>query len=397
MKEYFSKEEILQIRRDTPGSASVIHFNNAGAALMNVQVFGVMEAYLRDELYLGGYETAEKWREEIRETYTEIARLIHAQPDEIALLESATTAWYKAFHSMKFQKGDRILCCESEYGSNYIGLLQARDQFGIEIEVIPSDHDGVIDLEALENMIDERVRLLAITHMPTNGGLVNPAEEVGEIAARHGIPYLLDACQSVGQYPIDVKKLRCTFLSATGRKYMRAPRGTGFLFIKKEKIEGLESVFPDMMGGTWMSSLEYIPRQDAKKYENFENNRAGLLGLGKAAAYTNQWGIERIWGRTQWLAQKLRNRLGGVGGVEITDLGREKSGLVTFRMDGKHAGEVKRHLKNQHINVSVSAAWSTRIDMEKRGLNELLRASVHYYNIEEEIDFFVKVIEGMAK
>ncbi|MCI4670160.1 MAG: aminotransferase class V-fold PLP-dependent enzyme [Bacteroidia bacterium] len=396
MNKHFSKEELEEIRRKTPGTSAVIHFNNAGSSLMPTSVFEAVNDYLRDELYLGGYETAAKWEKRLASCYDAIADLINADRDEIAMVESATAAWYKAFHSMTFEQGDKILCCESEYGSNFIGLLQAQKQKGIEIGIVPSTETGEVDLGALEQMIDHKVKLIILTHIPTNGGLVNPAEEVGKIAEKHGVPYLLDACQAVGQYPVDVKKLKCTFLAATGRKYMRAPRGTGFLYINKDQITRAESVFPDMLGGDWTSIFEYQARATAKKFENFEYSRAGLIGLGEAARYINELGIGRIWAQVQTNASYLREQLGGIEHVQLTDQGLLKSGLVTFLVKDKGSYEVQGYLRNSQINVSVSGIWSTRIDMEKRGLEDLIRVSVHYFNTVEEMDLLVKRVQSIG-
>ncbi|MEO0897079.1 MAG: aminotransferase class V-fold PLP-dependent enzyme [Bacteroidota bacterium] len=394
MIQQITLEEINVFRSETPGTDNCIHFNNAGASLIPLPVYKGMESYLKDELLLGGYETQVKWQEALNHVYTQISNLIHAEPSEIALVESATIAWYKAFHSLKLKAGDVVLTCESEYGSNFIGFLQASEELGVDIRVIPSDETGTLSLPDLEAMIDQRVKLIAITHMPTNGGLVNPAEEVGEIAYKHSIPYLLDACQSVGQYPINVNKIKCTFLSATGRKYMRAPRGTGFLYVNKDWITRLGMVFPDLTSAEWVEAGKYIPRGSARRFENFESNRGGLIGLGMAAEYIQRIGIERIWLRNVLLAAELRTRLSLVPGVRVTDQGKIKSAIVTFSVDYIPSIEIKEYLISRRVHVSVSQAGSTRIDMDKRGLNSLVRASVHYYNTAEELTYLIEALQA---
>ncbi len=363
---------------------------------MALPTFNSRQDYLRDELYLGGYETQAKWSQEFEKTYEEVGKLIGGESEEIAFVESATMAWYKAFQSIPFLKGDKILTCESEYGSNFMGFIQAKEKKGIIIEVIPSNDNGEIDVEALEGMIDDRVKLIAITHMPTNSGLVNPAERVGQIAENRNILYLLDACQSAGQYPLDVKALKCDFLSATGRKYLRAPRGTGFLYVKKSRWTELGMVFPDLLSAEWVASRHFTPRKTARRFENFESNKAGIIGLGKAANYINEHGIERMWERIQGLAEHLREELSQLPALQIRDQGETRSGICTFTMDGHSPDRIKRELRNRHINVSVSGKESTFIDMEKRGLEAVVRASVHYFNTEEEIQKLKMALENIA-
>ncbi|MGK7370722.1 MAG: aminotransferase class V-fold PLP-dependent enzyme, partial [Candidatus Halalkalibacterium sp. M3_1C_030] len=237
---------IDKLRSETRGCEHVVHFNNAGASLMADPVVESMISYLEEEACYGGYETAARHKSDIETTYKLIAELINADPEEIALLENATAAWNMAFYAIDFTPGDRILTSVSEYASNYINYLNLKKNKDISIEVIPNDDHGQTDTSALSNMMDDKVKLISITHIPTNNGLVNPAEEIGEIAKNSNALYLLDACQSVGQYPINIENIGCDMLSATGRKYMRAPRGTGFLYVSKKVMDTLHPPFLDL-------------------------------------------------------------------------------------------------------------------------------------------------------
>ncbi|MEO7020027.1 MAG: aminotransferase class V-fold PLP-dependent enzyme [Ktedonobacteraceae bacterium] len=385
--------DLQRARQETPGCEHVLHFNNAGSALPPQAVLDATIAHLQLEAQIGGYEAADQAREAIRHTYDAVARLIGCSREEIALVESATHAWGLAFHSIQFAPGDRILTAVAEYASNYIAYLQKAQKAGVTIEVIPNDEHGQLSVVALRQMLDERVKLIAITHVPTNGGLVNPAAEVGKLAREHGILYLLDACQSVGQMPINVESIGCDLLSATGRKYLRGPRGTGFLYVRRSVLDQLEPPMLDMRAATWVAPDRYEMQPDAGRFEHFESNLAARIGLGVAVDYAMQWGIDAIWRRVRSLAYSLRTQLSPLPGVIVHDRGVTQCGIVTFTIEGKDPDEIQQSLAQQRINVTISTRNSTLFDMDERGLSSVVRASVHYYNSENEVEYFCQAIE----
>ena len=389
--------DVPAVRRDTPGCLEVNHLNNAGAALPPKPVTDAVLAFTSDEALLGGYELAERATEEIESTYDAVAALVNAHRHQIALVENATRAWDMAFYGIPFRKGDRILTCRSEYASNYLAYLQASHRYGIGVDVIPDNEYGELDLAAAANMMDRRVRLIAITHVPTSGGLVNPAREVGELARSSGCYYLLDACQSVGQLPIDVAAIGCDFLSSTGRKFVRGPRGTGLLYASDRAIAEIEPPFIDGHAATWTSADSFVIRNDARRYENWEFNHATRIGLGVAARYAMRIGIPAIWMRVRALAQRLRSALAAIDGVRLCDQGRIQCGIVTFVCAGRPAPAVKAYLHGRKINCSVTDAAWTRIDMDSRGIPELVRSSVHYYNTEGEIDALAEAVAELME
>jgi len=388
--------DVERARRETPGCRTRLHFNNAGAGLLPQPVLERVVEHLNLEAAIGGYEAAAKHAAGIEHCYTALAGLLNCRPDEIAVVENATRAWDAAFYAMAFEPGDRILTAGAEYASNYIAYLQVAKRTGVVIDVIPDDRDGQLDVHALRQMIDERVKLISITHVPTNGGLVNPAAEVGAVAREAGVPFLLDACQSVGQMAIDVEAIGCDMLSATGRKYVRGPRGTGFLYVRASMLERLEPPMLDLHAASWIGRDEYRIRPDARRFENWETNVAGKIGLGVAVDYATGWGLETIGRRVDCLAALLRRELGRIRRVTIRDLGRRRCGIVTFTVDGKEAEWIRRKLAERGINVSVSRRGSTLLDMDRRRLDEVVRASVHYYNTEEEVGRFCESLESIV-
>ena len=386
--------DVERIRAETPGCAHVLHLNAAGSSLPSRRTLDATLDHLRLEAEIGGYEAADRARPVLDGFYPSIATLIGAEPGEIAYVENATRGWDLAFYSLDFKPGDRILTCVSEYSSNYISYLQVAKKTGAEIVVIPDDRHGQIDLGALERAIDKRTKLVSISHIPTQGGLVQPAEAVGKIVNDAGILYLLDACQSVGMMPIDVKKIGCDFLSATGRKYMRGPRGTGFLYARTRSTSHIEPIFLDNHAARWSGDNDYTVMPDAKRFENWERYFAGVIGLKVAADQANELGMPAIWARLRALADGLQERLATVKGVTLTDLGVTKGAIVTFAVDGKEHTTLKQQLREQRINVSVSTQFSSRLDLKGRGLKDVMRASVHVYNTEAELDRFVGALDA---
>ncbi|GAB3671752.1 aminotransferase class V-fold PLP-dependent enzyme [Saccharopolyspora sp. ID03-671] len=384
--------DVTRARRDTPGCTNVIHLNNAGASLMPSPVLDATVEYLHQEANIGGYEAAAASARAIDGVYTSAASLLGCATDEIAVVDSATRAWDMAFYSIPFQRGDRILTSTAEYASNFISYLQLAQRFDLTVDVVPNDETGQLSVEALENMMDDRVRLISLTHVPTNCGLVNPAVEVGRVAREAGVLYLLDACQSAGQIPLDVDVIGCDMLSITGRKYLRGPRGTGLLYVRRKVLEELTPPMLDLRAATWTSSDTYELAPGARRFETWECNYAAKVGLGAAIDYALEWGLAAIQSRVNALANELRARLSGFAGVEIRDHGADRCGIVAFTADGVAPMEVKESLSNDGINVSVSRAPSTRLDMETRGLDAVVRASVHYYNTTQELDEFERVL-----
>jgi cysteine desulfurase/selenocysteine lyase len=388
--------DLERARRETPGSEHVIHLNNAGASLMPDPVLRAVTDHLQLEARIGGYEAAALREEAWHHTYDAIATLIGCHRDEIAVVENATRAWDMAFYGLRFAGGDRILTSAAEYGSNYMAYLQTTRRTGASVEVVPGDERGEVSLDALADMLDERVKLVAITHVPTNGGLVNPAEGVGEITRRAGVPFLLDACQSVGQMPLDVERIGCDMLATTGRKFLRAPRGTGFLYVRRGLIERIEPPFIDVLSAEWTGRDSYRWRSDARRFESWETNYATKIGLGTAADYALEWGLEDIRDRDYSLAAQLRARLSELPRVEVLDLGSAPCAIVTFAVAGTDPREVARKLAERRINVSVSTIEDTRLDMEARGRESWVRASVHYFNTEEEIAELTAAVQQLS-
>ena len=376
---------LARIRAETPGIGRGVHLMACGASLMPAPVVDEVIRFTRLEAEIGGYEAAEAEAGALEAVYDKIAAHIGAKPHEIAIVENATVAWCQAFYALPMAPGSRILTAEAEYAANYLAFLQRARRDGVKIDVVPSDATGALDTSALEAMIGPDVALIAVTWVPTNGGLVNPAAQIGRIARRHGVPYLLDACQAAGQMPIDVGEIGCDFLSATGRKFLRGPRGTGFLYVRDEWLGRLEPVMVDLFSAHWVARDAYELRSDARRFETWENAYALRAGLGAAFDYMDAIGIEAIEARVTALARLMRERLAAIPRATVRDLGRRPCGIVSFDLARLDADAVVAAMRADGFVLGTSTPASTRIDAERRHLPTLVRLAPHYYNTEDEI------------
>jgi len=378
--------DVSAARADTPGVAHGIYLNNASCSLMPRAVVDAVQDHFALAARIGGYPAASKEAPAQEAVYGSVARLIGAGPQDIALVESHTRAWQSVFYGLAFSEGDRILTSRAEYGANYVSFLQMRKRTGCVIEVIPDNNEGAIDCQALEKMIDDRIALIAINWIPTNGGLINPAAEIGAVAKRHGIPYLLDACQAVGQMPVDVERIGCDYLTAAGRKWLRGPKGTGFLYVRRERLADTEPAMIDDVGAAWHAAHAYELRDDARRFESHEHEPALRLGLGAAADYALALGLDTIRSRVRELAEGLREALVAMPGITVHDLGSERAGLVTFAHESVDAGAIVTALERQNICVKAVPREGALLDTVARNLPVLVRISPHYYNSEQDLE-----------
>jgi cysteine desulfurase/selenocysteine lyase len=382
------------IRDDLVSEAEFIHLDNAGASLMPRCVLDTQIEHLQLEAAVGGYEAERLEHERIEAVYDSVARLINCGRDEVAIVENATVGWMMAFYSIPFKRGDRILTAEAEYASNYLAYLQVAREHGAVVETIPSTASGEVCIDSLRAMIDERVRLISVTHVPTNGGLVNPVAAIGAVAREHDIFYIVDACQSAGQLVLDVDAIQCDVLTATGRKFLRGPRGVGFLYVRGTVLDSLHPPMIDLFSARWTAPDQYELRADARRFENWESNYAAKLGLGRALEYALDIGVDVIESEVSRLSALLRGKLAAVPGVTVQDIGTHQCGIVTFSVEAVAASAIEKQLREKSILVSVSSPASTLIDASRRQLPDLVRSGVHYFNLESELDALVAVVRS---
>lgn len=386
---------------DTPGChGGHIFLDSAGSSLPPRQVIDTVVDHLRREAEVGGYRAAQEKAEELESGYSVFADLLGCAPEEIAFSDSATRSWLSAFQAIPLREGDRILITEIEYAGNAIPILRRAESVGASVDIVPSLPSGDVSLPALYELLDERVRLLSLVHAPTNGGLLTSVRKATEAAHEVGAYVFLDACQSIGQVPCRADDLGVDFMTGTGRKWVRGPRGTGFLYAKRSTLNNLIRDNVDLKGGSWIAPDRVALRDDARSFELWEHGVADRLGLVAAGRYIQELGMGEIHAAVQSISGRLRDGLSQIPGVQVHDLGERHSGIVSFSVEGTPASEVMGLLRRRDVTVTVSRAPSTLIDMSRRGLEEVVRASPHYFVAPEQVDttleFVQDILDGKA-
>jgi len=384
------------LRADTPACAHKIHLNNAGASFQPAPVLAAVQRHLELESQLGGYEAGDAKAAEVAGFYTAVARLLHAQPHNIAFAASATDAYAKALSSIPWCVGDVVLTTENDYSSNQIAFLALQKRLGVRLIRARDLPSGGVDVEDFDRLMRQyRPVLAAVTHVPTNSGLVQPVEAIGEICRELEVWYLVDACQSAGQMNLDVAKIGCDFLTATMRKYLRGPRGTGFLFASDRVLEaGLELLLPDMRSADWTGADEYRTADTARRFEYWEMPIALLLGSKVAVDYALDVGLDFAETRINQLALLTRQLLSELPGVRVLDEGTHLCGIVTAQAKHWESTILMEKLQAANINCRLSPRVAAQIDFSRKGVDWALRVSPHYYNTEEEIRQFIGVLGG---
>lgn len=377
----------------------MVHLNNAGAALMPVGVVGAITHYLNIETKFGGYEAQDGRRNAIEKAYKSVAQIIGAQARNIAFMENATVAFMQAVSAIPFERNDTILTTCNDYASNQIQFLSLQKRLGVQVIRAPDQAAGGVDVAAMSDLIDKhKPKLVCVTHVPTNSGLEQDVKAIGDICRNAGTIYLVDACQSVGQMPVDVVDIGCDFLSATSRKFLRGPRGSGFLYVSNRLLEqGLEPLFIDMRGASWTGPDSYQAVDSAKRFETWEFAWANVLGTASAAAYASDVGLQKIQLRVQALVRRLREGLARIDKVTVLGGDEELCGIVTVTIDGFDPFKMVAALRVQGVNTSAQGREYAVIDYDNKNVTGALRLSPHYYNTEIEVDQAVSAVRRIVR
>jgi selenocysteine lyase/cysteine desulfurase len=379
--------ELQRWREDTPGTAHVNHLNNAGAALMPSPVVAAIHGHIALESEIGGYEAEDARSDALAAVYDEIGALVNAPARNMAVVANATAGFVQSMSAFDLTNGDVVVTSRCDYVSYQITFLSLAERLGVRLRHADDLPEGGVDAAAVREILRrEKVRLVHISWIPTNSGLVQDIASVGAVCEEFGVPYLVDACQAVGQMPIDVERIRCDYLSVTARKFLRGPRGIGFMYASDRALaRGDHPLFVDMRGARWVGVDQYALVDSAQRFEDWEFPHALVLGLGAAARYARDVGLDTAQRRAWGLAAILRRELATIDGVRVLDRGGEQCAIVTIDIRGRDATQVVAALRRRGINTTASLRWYGLIDFTEKGTTSAVRISPHYYNTEEEI------------
>ncbi|SOD81568.1 aminotransferase class V-fold PLP-dependent enzyme [Spirosoma fluviale] len=392
--------DLTSLRADTPGVQHVSHFNNAGASLMPQPVIDAITRHINLEAEIGGYEAAEAQKEAIQGFYTATADLLNTTADHIAATANATDSYARALSSIPFRERDVILTTTNDYVSNQIAFLSLQKRFGIKIVRAADEGNRGVSVDDMADKIKSlHPRLVAVTHVPTNSGLVQPVEAIGQLCQEHDVLYLVDACQSVGQLPVDVSRIHCDFLTATCRKFLRGPRGMGFLYVSEKTLAAnMSPLFIDLHGAEWASVDAYRLEPTAKRFEDWEFPYALVLGAAEAHRYALKVGLDAIAERNAALCATLRTELAQLPGVRLLDEGAQLSSIIILYSEQKSAADLKSALSARKINTSISTHGAAILDYDRKGMKTAaLRISPHYFNTDDEVALLIDTLHHAFK
>lgn len=390
---------MARLRADTPGCEGVVHLNNAGASLMPRPVLDAVRGHLELEARLGGYEAEAEAAPAVEDAYAAVAELLDTRPDQVAFTEHATASFVQALSSIPLRAGDVILTTRADYVSNQIQYLTLAERLGVEVVRAPDAPEGGVDLGALEGLLHRRrPKVVAVTHVPTSSGLVQDVAAVGRMCRERDAWFLVDACQSVGQMPVHPEEIGADFLSATARKFLRGPRGAGFLWVSDRALDaGLTPLFPDLRGGDWIAEDLYQPAPGARRFETWEFAWALVLGTGAAARYALEVGLEATRDRVRSLAARLRDGLAALPGARVLDRGPELAALVTVSFEGHAPPDLMRRLRERRIHTTGQERVDAVLDYDAKGVEGALRLSPHHYNTEAELETTVEALREITE
>lgn len=374
------------------------YLNNAGAALMSEKTYNIIMSHMKLEMELGAYQAAQSVKSEIEQFYLNAAKLINANSvDEIAFMDSASRGWNMAIYGLRMSAKDTIITLSSEFGTNLITIFDKAKKANANVKILNCDINGDFSLNELEECLKKGAKFIAISHVVAHGSIINPVEEIGKLAKQYGCTYIVDGCQAVGQIPVNIDMLNCDAYITTGRKWLRGPRGTGFLYINKmAEIDTtqLDLASADLIFDKDLNISDIQIRNDAKRFELWERSIANVLGLSNA--------IQESFFHDSML-NNMRNHVNLIRS-EIIDnrnftlIGKEKSEslIIGFYLNNPEKESiVERSFKDVDISISTMHDWDCPLHFPKNGATKIFRIAPHYYTDEDTIQLTCKAIENV--
>lgn len=347
------------------------YFNHGGCSFITTSTLDAVVKQLRHEQEMGNAVADLMSSADRSSVYKLAAQTVGANEEDVALTDSHTTGWAKSLQTISLNAGDVILTNRSEWGGNLSSLQKLAHLHGSSVVVMPTTAYGSVCLKSLAALMSKSVKLISVSWIGSNGGHVEPVAEIGELAQAHGVPYFLDASQVVGQMPVNVQHIGCDVLTAPGRKWLRGPKGTGFMYLRPEFLEKCqETAQAD-------SAADSSTPLTAKYFEVSSASVPLQMGLLAALAQLEQVGVETIQKQILTRSQYLWERLQGIPGVNCICPVAPQHGLVSFNVVGHPATAVRQKLMGIGIEVAANLATFTPLDMHERQLDAVVRASPH--------------------
>lgn len=366
--------------REFPVTQKCIYLDHAGVSPLPLRVKSAIETFLSEATNAGAFHSP-KWSQQVVEIRRSCARLVHARPEEIAFVKSTSHGLSIVANGLDWKPGDNVLIYEKEFPSNIYPWLNLQRK-GVVVKIIPS-RDGRIVIDDIEKLIDSRTRLLSLSSVQYANGFRIDLKNVGGLCRNKNVLFCVDAIQSLGVIPMDVKECNIDFLSADGHKWLLGPEGIGIFYCRKELVERID---PPLLG--WKSVQnefdfdhpDFALKTDAQRFEEGSMNLLGIFGLGAAIALLSEVGIDAI-----------EERVLGLGDVIIREAERKGYSLLTPKARKERGG-----------NVTIAGAFdpaTTRDDLRGKGImvnarGNGLRVSPHFYNTEEEIVTLFHALAG---
>lgn len=370
-----------------------INFNNAGSSRPYSEVNKEIRDFLKVEYFMGGYYAVEKYKKKLEKFYYNLSKLINCKVAEISFLSSTTQAWNLFFNSIQISKKENIVIFENEYGSNLIYYKKQK----LNVRIVKINEDGKICLKDLLKKINKNTKIISLCHIASQCGDKIEAAKIFNFVRNLNpdIICVLDACQSIGQIKVDVKEINCDVLVGSGRKYLRGPRGTGFIYINEKIREKVKPMILDLKNTECYQ--EIIKIKKANIFENFEYSPALQIGLGKAIERINSSGINQIELQIRQKSQYLRKKLDYFSKITFFENFNTLTGINTLKIEGLSSLRIYNYLLSKRILTSISTSATSLLYFNKKKIKDVLRISIHHYNSLYQINYLIKCLIDLIK
>ena len=376
----------------------LVYFDNAATSQKPKVVIDALNEYyqtINSNIHRGVHHLSQLATARFEEARRAVQQFIHAPHAHEVILTKGTTESINLVASSFCQRflhaGDEVVVSEMEHHANIVPWQLACERHGATLRVLPFDDRGVLRMEELDSLLNEKTRIVAVNHVSNTLGTINPVAEIIRKAHAKGIPVLVDGAQAAGHLPIDVQALDCDFYCFSGHK-MYAPMGVGVLYGKEQWLNEM----PPYQGGGEMIKTVTFARTTYNelpyKFEAGTPSVGDVIGLQTAIEYINSIGLEVIAGREQALLEYATQQLLQIDGLQIVGTAPHKSAIISFNINKLHPFDIGTLIDQMGIAVRTGHHCSMPI-MEHFGIPGTLRASFAFYNTEEEIDRLVAAVK----